>query len=206
MPKNPPVNIPPGDPEQVRRQVSQQLNRIGTELAKSSLRTEPMNMQGNRVTGVADPGAPTDAVNLRTLKKHLDDITMQHVQRKSTPSSGGIFRVVFSSVGALVSGQQSAPYIFYHAGTPVSVKVSCVGTATATAKFNVARIRVTNGTSTTSSNILSSDLALPPSNFGPVTANNFTASAVFQTNDLIIPVVSTAGGVSFATIEVEIQP
>lgn len=204
MPKPVPINIPPGDPEQVRKQVSQQLNRISTDLAKSSQRTEPLQMQGNRVAGVADPGAPTDAVNLRTLKKHLDDITMQHVQRKQ--GTGNVYRAVFSNAGVLVSGQQIPPYIGFHGGTPVAVKVACLGTGTATAHFNVARIRVTNGTSTTSANILASDLLLPPSNFGPVTAANFNSNASFIVNDLIVAVVSTAGGVSVATVELEIQP
>src|SRR5579859_6541595 len=153
MPKNIPINIRPGDPstENMRKQVSQQLNRMGTQLANSDRRTANLEMQGNRVVGVADPGAPTDAVNLRTLKKHLDDITLQHVQRRQG-STGSVYRVVFSNAGTLVSGQQIPPYIGFHGGTPVSVKVAALGTGTATAHFNVARIRVTNGTTTNSAN------------------------------------------------------
>lgn len=207
MSKNIPVNIPQGDPENVRKQVSQYLNRLGEKLAASDHRTAPLQMQGNRVAGVADPGAPTDAVNLRTLKKHLDDITMDRIQRRQPDkSSGGNFRVVFGAVGTLVSGTQAPAYIFFHAGTPVNVKVATIGTATATAKFNIARIRITNGTATASQNILASDAALPPSNYGPVNAVNFVSNIAFQTNDLLIPVVSTAGGASFTTVEVEIQP
>lgn len=209
MPKNIPINIPPGDPEGMRKQVSQQLNRMGTELAKSDRRTAPMQMQGNRVTGVADPGNPTDAVNLRTLKKHLDDITMQHVQRRQSNAGGGTnFRVVFAASGTLVSGSQTPSYIFFHGATPVNVKVTALGTATATggAKFNMARIRITNGTTTSSQNILAADLTLPASNYGPVNVTNFTPNISFQTNDLLIPVISTAGGSSYVTLEVEVQP
>jgi hypothetical protein len=210
MPKNIPVNIPPGDPENVRKQVTQYMNRIGEKIAASDRRTANMEMQGNRVTGVADPGAPTDAVNLRTLKKHLDDITMQHVQRRQAGSAGGSgnFRVVFAVTGTLVSGSQAPGYIFFHGATPVNVKVTALGTATATggAKFNMARIRVTNGTATTSQNILAADLTLPVSNYGPVNVTNFSPSISFQTNDILVPVVSTAGGSSYVTLEVEVQP
>lgn len=210
MPKNIPINIPPGDPEAMRKQVSQQLNRMGTELAKSDRRTAAMEMQGNRVTGVADPGNPTDAVNLRTLKKHLDDITMQHVQRRQSGGSGNgsNFRVVFAVSGTLVSGSQTPSYIFFHGATPVNVKVTALGTATATAgaQFNMARIRITNGTTTTSTNILAGDLTVPFHNYGPVNATNFTPNIAFQANDLLIPVISTAGGTSYVTLEVEVQP
>lgn len=208
MPKNIPVNIPPGDPgtENMRKQVSQALNRMGTQLANSDRRTANMDLQGNRVVGVADPGAPTDAVNLRTLKKHLDDITLQHVQRKQGNTSGGNYRIVWSNSGTLVAGPTIPPYIFFHAATPVSVKVAVLGTGTATAHFNVARIRVTNGTATTSTNILPTDLLLPPSNYGPVTSTAFVPNTAFAINDYVVGVCSIAGGVSVATIEMEVQP
>ena len=199
MPKAPPVLIPPGDPEGLRRQTVTQINRINQQIAKSSQRAETMDLGHNRITSVADPGAPTDAVNLRTLKKHLDDITLQHVQRQNQNTS--LYSAVFSSIGTLVSGQASAPYIIMpkRAGTPVVVKVACAtsGTGTATATFNVAR----NGT-----NIMATPILFPPNSTAVVTATNFNSSAKFDVNDLITPVVSVAGGMSFVTIEVEVQP
>lgn len=194
--------IPAGDPEQLRRQTVNQLNRINQQLASSDQRTQPMDLGHNRVTSVADPGAPTDAVNLRTLKKALDNITTQHLQRQSNQTqNGSIYSIVFSSVGTLVSGQLSAPYIIMpkRAGTPVTVKVGVnpLGTATATAHFQLQR----NGT-----NIMQSDILFPPSSTAVVTAQNFAANAKFNVNDLITPVVSTAGGIAYVTLEIEVQP
>ena len=189
--------IPQGDPEALRRQITQQLNRVATQVSRSSQRVEPMDLGHNRITSVADPGAPTDAVNLRTLKKHLDDITMQHQQRKAGAVSN-LYSAVFSSIGTLVSGQQSAPYIIMpgRAGTPVIVKIAATSTGTADAKFNIAK----NGV-----NIFASDLVLPTGSAGPLSYMNFIANTAFAVNDKLTPVVNTAGGCGFVTIEVEIQ-
>lgn len=205
MSKNIPINIPPippgGDVENMRKQVTEQFNRMGTTLAKSDYRTAPLHLGGNRIAEVADPGAPTDAVNLRTLKKHLADLSQSVQNRNSNGGGSTRYSIVFSSIGSLVSGQTSAPYIVMpqRAGTPVVVKIACAasGTATATATFNVAR----NGV-----NIMAAPMTFPISTQGPVTYTNFANNAKFNVNDLITPVVSVAGGMAYVTIEVEVQP
>jgi hypothetical protein len=197
MPKYVPIMIKPGDVETARKQTSQELNRLGQKLAQSDNRTADLNLGGNRVTSVADPGNPTDAVNLRYLKKKLDDLTQQqHFRQKRIPYS-----IVFSNSSAIVAGQFSAPYIMMPGknGVPNFVKVACIpqGTGTGNAQFNIAR----NGT-----NVLASDLVVPAGTQGPITVTNFIAGTSFNLNDLITPVVNIAGGMSFVTIEVEVQP
>jgi hypothetical protein len=197
MPKFIPTLIPQGDPEAVRRQVTQELNRIKENLAQSSNRTEDMNLGGNRVTAVADPGNPTDAVNLRYLKKKLDDINLQqHQRQKRNPYS-----VVFASVGTITVGMLSAPYIIMpgRAGSPNYVKVATIpaGAGIGAAQFNLAL----NGT-----NVLTSDIVLPAGSQGPVTVTNFVAGTVFPVDGLLTPVVTKSGGTSYVTLEVEIIP
>jgi len=201
MPKFVPLLVPQGDDETNRRHIVQKLNDLGRNLAKSSQRTEAMDLGGHRVSSVADPGAPTDAVNLRTLKKHIDSLTHEQV-RRSPPSAaaatGSIYSIVFSSIGMLVSGQLSAPYIIMPSreGMPVAVKLAATSTGTADCHMQVAR----NGTA-----ILASDLVLPAGQHGPVTTTVFVPSPGFHLNDQITPVVLTAGGVGYVTIEVEVQ-
>lgn len=195
--KNVPILIPQGDPESLRRQITQQVNRLKTQVSRSSQRTEPMDLGHNRITSVADPGAPTDAVNLRTLKKKLDDITMQHVQRKSG-NPALLYSIVFSSIGQIVAGQLSAPYIIeaQRAGTPVNIKIAATTPPTGTFVFNVAR----NGT-----NILITNGTLLPGQSSVITLTNFNTNAKFNVNDLITPVVATSGSAAYVTIEVEVQ-
>jgi len=202
MGKNIPILIPQGDQENLRRQVTQRLNKIGSDIAKSSFRTEPMDLGHNRITSVADPGNPTDAVNLRTLKKHLDDIALQHVQRRQT--TGTVFSIVFNNFGAATVGQLSAPYIGMpnRVGSTVLVKVAATGTGTGSTTVNLKKLNV-SGTAT----MLASDAVLPASQTGPITVSNFTlGGSTLAVDDLIYPVVTTAGGASFLTVELEIQP
>lgn len=200
MPKNVPINIPPGDPENMRRQVVQAINRLGTELAKSDTRTADMDMGGNRIINCADPGAQSDVVTLRYLKKKLDELTQQHVQRKG----GQRFTIVFSHDALIVPGVQASPYVFMEGrtGTPAVVRVACLptGTGTADAKFNLSWYP--NGTSVGTS-ILTNDLVLTAgSNISSTTG--FIQPIIFGVTDLITPVVNTAGGVSLVTIELEV--
>ena len=197
MSKYVPIMIKPGNQEVARKQTSQELNRIGQKLAQSDNRTTNMNLGGNRVTQVADPGNPTDAVNLRYLKKKLDDIgNLQHQRQSRVPYS-----IVFASIGAVAAGQFSAPYIMMpgKAGSPNYVKVATIptGTGASSAQFNIAQ----NGT-----NILTSDIIVPSGTQGPITVTNFVHGTAFAVNDLITPVVVLAGGMSYVTIEVEVLP
>jgi uncharacterized metal-binding protein len=197
MPKNIPQMIPQGDQESTRRQVTQSLNRIGTQLAKSDHRTAPMDLGHNRIANVADPGAPTDAVNLRTLKKVINDIGIQHNIRKAATTS--LYSIVFSSTGQVFTGQLSAPYIVMpnREGRPLLVKVAATVSGSGQSKFNVAH----NG-----SPILATDIILPASSNGVITANNFIPGFSFDIDDLITPVVTGAGGASLVTIEIEVFP
>lgn len=197
MAKFTPIMIKPGNPEIARKQTSQELNRIGQKLAQSDNRTANMNLGGNRVTDVADPGNPTDAVNLRYLKKKLDDIgNLQHQRQTRIPYS-----IVFSAIGAVTAGQFSAPYIMMpgKAGSPNFVTVATIpaGTGASSAQFNIAR----NGTS-----ILSSDLVVPAGFQGPITVTNFLPGVTFAVGDLITPVVIKSGGMAYVTLEVEVLP
>lgn len=197
MAKFTPIMIKPGNPETARKQTSQELNRIGQKLAQSDNRTANMNLGGNRVTDVADPGNPTDAVNLRYLKKKLDDIgNLQHQRQTRIPYS-----IVFSAIGAVTAGQFSAPYIMMpgKAGSPNYVTVATIpaGTGASSAQFNIAR----NGTS-----ILSSDLVVPAGFQGPITVTNILPGVTFAVGDLITPVVIKSGGMAYVTLEVEVLP
>ena len=197
MAKFTPIMIKPGDTETARKQTSQELNRIGQKLAQSDNRTANMNLGGNRVTQVADPGNPTDAVNLRYLKKKLDDIgNLQHQRQSRVPYS-----IVFASVGAVVAAQFSAPYIMMpgKAGSPNYVKVATIpaGTGGSQAQFNVAQ----NGTL-----ILTSDIIIPAHTQGPITVTNFIQGTVFAVDDLITPVVNVGGGMAYVTLEIEVLP
>lgn len=197
MPRNIPILTPPGDPEQNRKQITQELNRLGSKVAQSDNRTANLNLGGNRVTQVADPGNPTDAVNLRYLKKKLDDIALQHIQRQQRP----VYSIVFSSIGAVTTGMLSAPYIMMpgKAGSPNFVKVATIplGTGGSAAQFNLAK----NGV-----NVLDADLVVPAGSQGPITVTNFIAGTVFSVDDLITPIVNKAGGMSYVTLEVEVVP
>jgi hypothetical protein len=197
MAKYVPIAIQPGRPEDERRQVSQRLNSIGQKLAQSDHRTADMHMGGNRVTEVADPGNPTDAVNLRYLKKKLDDIgNTQQFRQKRVPYS-----IVFSNLGALVAGQLSAPYIMMpgKAGSPNYVLAATIPTGVGA---NACQLQIAqNGT-----NILSADLIIPAGSQGPITVTNFNAGVIFNVGDLITPVVNAAGGFAYVTIQMEVMP
>lgn len=197
MAKYVPISIQPGRPEDERRQVSQKLNDISSKLAQSDNRTANMNLGGNRVTQVADPGNPTDAVNLRYLKKKLDDLgNTQQFRQKRIPYS-----IVFSNLGALAAGQLSAPYIIMPGknGSPNYVLAATipVGTGGNACQLQIAQ----NGV-----NILAGDLILPAGSQGPITVSNFNQGIVFNVGDLITPVVNAAGGFAYVTIQVEVMP
>jgi hypothetical protein len=197
--KNIPLLIPQGDAEALRRQITQQVNRLKTQVAKSSQRTEVMDLGHNRITSVADPGAPTDAVNLRTLKKKIDEVTAQHVQRKQG-NPNLLYTIVFSSIGQVVAGMLSAPYIIeaQKAGTPVNVKVAASSAPTSVPMlFNVAK----NGV-----NILSSNGTLGTGVTSVIQVTNFNSNAKFSENDLITPVIAQSGSAGYVTIEIEVQP
>lgn len=196
MPKFVPTLIPQGDNESVRRQVAQQLNKVKQQIAHSDYRTNPMNMGGNRITDVAEPSNPTDAVNLRYLKKKLDDITQQHISRRPL---GKLYSVVFSYNGAVVAGSVSPPYTINkgQTGSPTLVSIAVTGTGTAAANFNIAR----NGT-----NVLTSDIILPSGSTGPVVVTNFVPGTSFKIGDLLTPVVDVASGVSYADLQIQVQP
>lgn len=202
MAKNIPATLPPGSignkPEQMRQQITRHLNKISTQIAQSDRRTAPMDLGHHRITAVADPANATDAVNLRTLKKHIADIVQQPNRRQSSGSS--VYCIVMSNNGVAVSGQQSPPYIVQQnrTGVPYQVAVACTGTGTATASLNVK----INGTK-----ILASDIVIPPSTTGPYTANNFIAGVPDLTiGALVVPWVDVAGGISLFTIQLEVQP
>lgn len=196
MPKFIPTLIPQGDPEAIRKQIAQEFNRIKEKIAQSDNRTNDMNLGGNRVTNVADPGAPLDAVNLRYLKKKLDDITMQHVQRRGL---GKLYSVVFSNSAAVVAGSVGAAYTINtgQAGAPTLVSVLALGTGTSAASFNIAR----NGT-----NVLTSDIVLPASTVGPIVVTNFVPNTLFAIGDYLTPVVIKAGGASAVDLQIQILP
>ena len=197
MAKYVPISIQPGRPEDERRQVSNKLNDLSQKLAQSDNRTANMNLGGNRVTQVADPGNPTDAVNLRYLKKKLDDIgNTQQFRQKRVPYS-----IVFSNLGALVAGQLSAPYIIMpgKTGSPNYVLAATIpaGTGGSTCQLQVAQ----NGV-----NILAGDLIIPGGSQGPITVSNFIPGVVFSVGDLITPVVNAGGGFAYVTIQIEVMP
>ena len=192
-----PLMVPGGDPGQTSKQITTALNSLGQKISQSDNRTANMNMGGNRVTAVADPGNPTDAVNLRYLKKKLDDIgNTQQFRQKRVPYS-----IPFSNLGALAASQLSAPYIIMpgKAGSPNYVVAATIpmGTGANPCQLQIAQ----NGV-----NILAGDLIIPANTPGPITVSNFLPGIVFKVGDLITPVCNAAGGFSYVTIQVEVMP
>lgn len=182
--------------DDLRQITATKLNDLSTRIAQSNQRNEDMSMGGNRVTDLSDPATLMDAVNLKTLRKHIEEIGNTGSKRQV---GAGFYTIVFSA-NQVVSGQACPPYIVqpHRQGSPSLVKLAATGTGSANALLNIA----INGV-----NILTSDIVLGSGSHGPVSSAVFvTPLPHLDTDDLVTAVVSTSGGISFATIELEVQP
>jgi hypothetical protein len=196
-----PVSIPvSNDIETLRKHVVVNLNSLSLRLSQQDSRTAPMSMNGNRLTDVPDPGNALDAVNLRTLKKYVQGVTHQH---QHTAGLQGIFNVVFANAGTATG--TGPPYIFFpnRLGSPGSVKVYALGTGAGNTGWNVYYKQGGTGAAT---KLLASDIILPAATTGPVTVTNFVLQLSFSINDVIYPVVTTAGGATNFSIELQVTP
>lgn len=209
MPKTSPMAMPQtSNMDMLRQYVTVNLNKIALLLAQSDKRTQPLSMGGQRLGDVPDPSNALDAVNLRTLKKYLQGIGNKHQQKQSPKAAVDetYFTVVWATVGSVAIGTNIVPpYIFNpnRVGSPALFKVYAVGTGTANSGFNWLYLPSGNGTGT---KILSSDLILGPGIRGPVSANNFAIDPNFSPNDVVYPIITTAGGCSVFSLEMLVQP
>jgi hypothetical protein len=207
MPKITPMAMPQTTSLDMLRQfVTVNLNKIGIALAQTDNRTQPMSMGGYRLTNVPDPSNATDAVNLRTLKKYLQGIGNKHQQKQAPEVAKEYFTVVWANSGTVATGTNIVPpYIFNpnRLGSPGLFKVYAVGTGSTNSGFNFLYLPGGNGTGT---QMLSSDLILGGGATGPVSANNFSISPSFSPNDVVYPIVTTAGGCSVFSLEMLVTP
>ena len=197
MAKNIPATIPQGSAEQLRQHVTRALNKVSTQIAQSDRRTAPMDLGNNRITSVANPANALDAVNLRTLKKYVGDITQPPNRRTNAQ---GYYTIVFSNNGFITAGQLSPPYIIMpnRSGSAFQVTVACVGIGAASAAFNISVAGI---------NILATSLVLPSGQTGPVSSTAFiTGVPPLSVGTIILPVIVTAGGVSYVSLQLEVQP
>lgn len=198
MPKLQPVVIPAVHTvEQLRQHVVTALTRVSTRLAQTSTQNGPLSMGGNRLSDVPDPANPTDAVNLRTLKKAVQGIGQQ--RRQQQQEVGNPYYTLgwalngTATVSMVVPGYPINPE---REGTPQAVKLYARGTG-GTTGINIAWVPsgFTGGT-----NILTSDLILGGSH-GPVTSAIFISPLPhFNVNDVLYPVITTAGSASNITV------
>lgn len=202
MPQNELVVIPPvPDVESLRKQTVVQLNRLSTRLAQSSNRTEPMSMGLNRITDVTDPANPLDAVNLRTLRKTVQDLG--HRQKQPVPPAPpAYYTIVWSTNGTLVSGT-APPYIVNAHRTGVPGMVRAYGlTSIGTATVNV--VYVPQGTGTATS-LLSTPLTY--STGTPASSSSFIANLpTLQINDVVFGTVIGVGTQVNFTLELLVNP
>ena len=194
--------------DMLRQYITVNLNKIAIALGQSDKRTLPLSMSGNRLMDVPDPVNATDAVNLRTLKKYLQGIGNKHQQKQAPKATveEDYFSVVWANSGQVGTGSTIVPaYVFNpnRVGAPSLFKVYAVGTGTGTSGFNFLYLPQGNGTGT---KLLASDLLLSPGVKGPTTANNFAILPNFTSNDVVYPIVTTAGGCSVFTLEMLVQP
>ena len=78
-----------------------------------------------------------------------------------------------------------------------------IGTGTGSTTAN---IYYRQGGTGTPAKILTNDITLPASVFGPVSETNFTLSASLSVNDVLYTVITTAGGAVNLTVELLVQP
>ena len=197
-----PVSIPSTTSiETLRQRVVVAFNNISLRIAQTDQRTAPMSMGGNRLTDVPDPSNALDAVNLRTLKKFTSPIS--HPRQREIPAN--VYVPVWSFYGTSTAVSTSPGYIINpnRQGIPVVAKMYAVGTGTGSTTAN---IYYRQGGIGTPAKILTNDITLPASVFGPVSETNFTLSASLSVNDVLYTVVTTAGGAVNLTVELLVQP
>lgn len=195
-----PVSVPPSsDLETLRKHVVVNLNNLSLRIAQQDNRTAPMSMGGNRLTDVPDPANALDAVNLRTLKKALQGQSHPHQKQ----SSANHYTIVWS-INGIATGT-TTPYIVnpYRTGSPGVAKIYALNTGTA--NTGMAIWYVPGGTGTPAK-LLTTDIILPLSKKGPISATGFVLQVPFAINDVLYAVVTTAGGASNLSLELLVNP
>lgn len=198
------VVIPPvQDVEGLRKQTVVQLNRLSTRIAQTDARTSPMSMGHQRLTDVPDPANPTDAVNLRTLKKVVQGLGHKQIQpTPPAPQNTAYYTIVWSTSGTLAAGT-APPYIInaHRTGAPAMVRaygLSSVGTAT----VNV--VYVPQGTGTATS-LLTTPLTY--STGTPASSTTFISPLpTLQINDVVYGTILGAGTQIYFTLELLVNP
>lgn len=187
--------------ESLRQFVVVQMQGLSRRLAQENTRTQQMSMGGNRLTDVPDPANPTDAVNLRTLKKTLQGVS----QTRQKTAVGEHYVIVWSNNGTATGTSTAPPYIInqYRTGTPNIAKLYAIGTGTGSTTLNIQWVQ---GGTASPVKLFTSDIVLPASANGPISYQGFSIGVPFAVNDVLYAVVTTGGGASNMSLELLVNP
>lgn len=104
MPKVIPITIPETTSVQdLRENVVTHLQRLSQQITQQSVQKQPFSMGNFRIMDLANPGAPGDAVNLRTLQEQIDQVTGNSNIRPVGPSNSTTNLYIYSTSTAALT-------------------------------------------------------------------------------------------------------
>jgi hypothetical protein len=191
-----PTLPPVTDLDALRTAVASALSNLVTQLNQSAV-TDNFDVGGNRVTNVATPTGPNDAVNKRYLHSVVGTTT--NIGKKGNGSGKDAYTVVFSDSTTVGAGDVIPVFIVGsdRIGVPEEVWVYAVQAPGSGGLV----LNITHNTT----NILTTALTLGSGSNGPVYSYSLTGGIKFNHGDIIQPVISTSAAASVVSIGVVVR-